>query len=492
MTITQTIRRAAILVLLALAAVARTAAADQDADRLYLMSHLSFRYVANPNDLSSSPEILSNPIVGGGVENEVFWKNARLKGLQGLVRALFRKPGNGGDGNLQFVVSRVLRILDKPVLVTMVDDVTAPMNDTAMNQWDACSDKHGHAWPCASNASTQDDQREQCAQKLHTAVPGRRDATWAGTMTLGQKDFDLGNAGSVIGTFVHELVHTQDRSDRREHMFYVSKTEYSYGADGTHFWVEAMPNLAATYQEGIANAVMLTVDSHQRDYFYNWFARNDAVLVEKSLIPPGTGSGEEPCWTVLTSPSPDIWLYNQLQAAHVKELAPGNAPAGYASYRIRDLPPRFLAHNEIIFSLIFSEYARHMGLPKFLAALKANDATIFRVSTSPVAKLYNTLCTAGLDGRPLSSVTGVSETGPKPYMLPLAYADYFTSYKSQTKEQYAAMFEGMLPEAWVNLYWDDYMTEVRAAVPLTDTTPRRFDQLTDIAIALGVNSSSGD
>ena len=137
----------------------------------------------------------------------------------------------------------------------------------------------------------------------------------------------------------------------------------------------------------------------------------------------------------------------------------------------------------------FSEYARHLGLPKFLAALKANDATIFRVSTSPIAQLYNTLCGAGLDGRPLSSVMNVNEAGPKPYLIPLAYADFFTSYRSQTKADYASIFEGMLPHEWVDLYWDGYKDAVRAAAPFDATHPPRFDQLTDIAIALGVNRS---
>ena len=83
-------------------------------------------------------------------------------------------------------------------------------------------------------------------------------------MTLGQAAFNGGTAGSATGTFIHELVRTQDRSDRREHMFTISRSSHSYGADGTHYDVEAVPNLAATYQEGIANAVMMTVDGAAR------------------------------------------------------------------------------------------------------------------------------------------------------------------------------------------------------------------------------------
>ena len=143
---------------------------------------------------------------------------------------------------------------------------------------------------------------------------------------------------------------------------------------------------------------------------------------------------------------PDLWLYTKLRAAGVRGAALPNPFPGYAYFRIRDLPPRFIAHNEMIIALVFSEYARHLGLSKFMNALKANDRTLFRVSTSPIAQLYSTLCRAGLDGRPLSAVTGVTEARPKPYLIPLAYADYFTAYRSQSKDDYKAIFENMLPK----------------------------------------------
>ena len=140
-------------------------------------------------------------------------------------------------------------------------------------------------------------------------------------------------------------------------------------------------------------------------------------------------------------------------------------------------------------ALTFSEYARHMGLTRFMDALRANDATLFRVSTSPVAQLYNTLCFAGLNGRSLQSVVGVNEAGPKPYLIPLAYADYFTGYKSKTKADYASIFEDMLRPEWLDLYWDGYKDEVRAAVPIGGSKKMEFGDLTTIAITLGVNSS---
>jgi hypothetical protein len=462
-------------------------------DAAYLQGKLSFRYVDNPNNTSSTPEILDNAAIAAGTETGTFWSNAQIPGLKGIVRSLLKAPGRGGDGQLQFVTAQILKILDKPVIIMMLNDVGTPLSQAAFNQWDACDNGSGRAWPCASNMDTSDDSRESCARKLGRPVPARR-SSWAGQMALGQTVF-VGDVGWATSTFIHELVHTQDRSDGRPHMFWVSSQSYHYGADGSHYGVEAVPNLAATYQEGIANTLRLVVNERRRTEMFNWFANNDVVYVEKALVPPGTGPGTLPCYTVVTAPSPDVWLYNQLQAAHVPQVTPSGGPPagpGYAYYRIRNLPPRFIVHNEYILALTFSEYARHLGLSKFMRALKTNDATLFRVSTSPVAQLYNTLCTIGLDGRSLSSVVGVSDSGPKAYMIPLAYADYFTGYRSASKADFASIFEGMLRQEWLDLYWDGYKDEVRAAAPINATRAPRFDDLTTIAITLGVNSSTAE
>ncbi|TMQ57556.1 MAG: hypothetical protein E6K76_10140 [Candidatus Eisenbacteria bacterium] len=480
--------------LLAAAITASTVSATPEEDRTYLRNKISFRYLAQPNQTASVPVVLDNIGIWRGTETGAFWSNANIPGLKSVVRALLQEPGRGGDASLQYVASQIIKVLNKPVIIMLLDDTGPPMTGAAYGQWDACTDHHGHAWPCAFNFATHDDQLANCARELHQAVPARHDA-WAGQMALGQAVFN-GDTDWATSTFIHELVHTQDRSDGRAHMFWMSSRPYHYGADGTHYGVEAVPNLAATYQEGIANTLRLVVHGPRRQRMFDWFANNDIVYVEKALHPEGTGVGDTiPCDTPVIPPSDDVWLYNQLQRAGVHEIAPsGDPPAGpdYAYYRIRDLPPRFIVHNEYILALTFSEYARHMGLPRFMAALQANDATLFRVSTSPIAQLYNSLCLAGLNGRPLSSVTGVNEAGPKPYLIPLAYADYFTGYTSRSKTDYASIFENMLRPEWVDLYWDGYKDEVRAAAPIDRTHRPNFGDLTTIAITLGVNQSEPD
>jgi hypothetical protein len=475
----------------ALAAAALLASASTafavDADRQYLRDKISFRYVDQPNNVAQAPEVLDNIGIFQGTESGGFWSSNSVPRLKGVVRALLKESGKGGDGNLQYVAARILKVLDKPVIIILINDKGPALTAAAFRQWDACDDGSGNAWPCASNMATSDDARAECARSLGRAVPARRDA-WAGQMSLGETSF-AGDLGWATSTFIHELVHTQDRSDGRAHMFWVSGQSYRYGADGTHYHVEAVPNLAMTYKEGIANTMRLVVNEARRQEMFRWFANNDVVLVEQALVPPGTGPGALPC-TAVTAPSADVWLYQQLKAAGAHEVtANPNPNPGYAAFKIRDIPPRFIVHNEYILALTFSEYARHLGLAKFMAALKTNDATLFRVSTSPVAQLYNTLCFAGLNGRPLASVVGVNEAGPKPYLIPLAYADYFTGYKAQSKADFAAIFEGMLRQEWVDLYWDGYKDNVRSTVPIDATHQPKFENLTDISIALGVNQS---
>jgi hypothetical protein len=481
-------------ILIAATLLAGGAAAARADDASYLRERISFRYVDTPNTIATIPQILDNTAVAAGNETGLFAAATAIPGLKGIVRALLKAPGQGGDANLQFVAAQILKIQDKPVIIMLLNDTGTALTSAAFDQWDACDNGSGRAWPCAFNMDTSDDAREACARGRGATPPARR-TFWAGQMALGQTVFNS-DPGWATSTFIHELVHTQDRSDGRAHMFWVSNRSYHYGADGTHYGVEAVPNLAATYQEGIANTLRLVVNQARRQEMFTWFANNDVVYVEKALVPPGTGPGTTlPCYTTVTTPSPDVWLYNQLQAAGAHEIHPsGGDPAGpgYAYYRIRDIPPRFIVHNEYILALTFSEYARHLGLTKFMRALKTNDATLFRVSTSPIAQLFGTLCTIGLDGRPLSAVTGVSEAGAKPYVIPLAYADYFTGYRSATKADYAAIFEGMLRPEWINLYWDNWKDEVRAAAPISASRPPQFDDLTSIAIALGVNSSTAE
>lgn len=485
--------------ILAMLLVSAASVSANDSNRQVLKDRLRFYYVDQPNNANAaySPQLLANAAIAAGTETGAFWSNAQLGRFHELVRALLRDTPGGGDDALQYYASKIVTIVDKPVIVYLLNDATSNLTNVASDRWGACSASNNRAWPCAINMSISDDFDQECNRRIGQPVPARRDGAWAGQMALGIFNLTSGNYAGAAGrqkayaTFLHELVHTQDRSDSRSHMFWVSSRTYRYGADDIHYTTEAVPNLAMTYMEGIANTISLRFDGNLEQQMFQWFSNNDVLVVEKALAPLGAGPGTvHPCHDVST-PSVDIWLYNQLKSLNVPELPapnPSPFPAGYAHFRIRNIPPKFIIHNEFILGLIFSEYIRHVSFNKYIAALKNAKDNLYRVSASGIAHLFDTLCTAGLpEGTTAQSLAAARESvpGPKPYLVPLAYADYFTAYRAGSKAEFAQIFESQpYMNAWIDLYWDGERENVRNSVPMT--TPK-WEDLTKIANTLGVD-----
>src|SRR5262249_36110912 len=165
-----------------------------------------------------------------------------------------------------------------------------------------------------------------------------------------------------------------------------------------------------------------------------------ALAVEKDTIPESRAraQGAGQCDLAIAL-SPDIWMYSQLKRAGVHEIPGTVYGSGYGYFRLRDLTPRFIIHNEFILAMIFADYAHHLGVNRFVNAIKSSNQRLYRVSGSGIATLFDTLCQAGLGGRRLEAVENVNEAGPKPYLIPLAYADYFTGYRATTKADFAAI-----------------------------------------------------
>lgn len=470
-------------------------------DRTVLKDKLRFFYFATPNDTTAAPVVLNNNTIHGGTESGAFWRNNNMRRAQALVRALLRDGQNGGDASLQYLAAKIVKIVDKPVQVFIYDDVAA-LNNAAKTKWGMCSDAQTatfRAWPCANNQSTADDFTQAVHQCLGQTPPARTDGTWGGYMHLGAHHLNANQLSWTKGTFIHELVHTQDRSDSRNHLFWVNGSRFRYGLDGNHYSTEAVPNLAMSYKEGIANTITLLYEGNTANQRFNWFSSNGNYHVEINPNPPGTGVGALHRCQVASTPSPDAWLYNQMVAAgntetrriNVVTNATTGATTTYAEFRIRDVQPKFIAHNEFILALIFSEYARHISLETFMRALRTSNDQLFRVSASGIAILFENMCAAGLpSGVSLDQLSRMSVAGPQKYLLPLAYADYFTAYRSTNKNQFKEIFENMLPQGWIDLYWDTARTRVRTAVPMRATP--QWGDLTSIAIALGINQSVPD
>lgn len=465
--------------------------ANAASDRTILRDKLKFYYIANPNNTTSV--LLNNTRIFDGTETGAFWTNNNMRRAQALVRALLRDRQNGGDTRLQSLAARIIKIINKPVIVYLYDDVAA-LTAMARTNWSMCLDNPSAAnpkvWPCANNQSSSDDWDQNIARCMGRPVPARSDDRWAGFMHLGAHHLNANQLSWTKGTFIHELVHTQDLSDSRMHLFWVNGSNYRYGLDGTHFTTEAVPNMAMTYKEGIANTITLLYEGNVALQRFNWFSNNSNLWVEINPNPVNTGPGSVHRCLDATTPSNDAWLYNQIIASGIAEQR-RNTAGTYAAFRIRDLQPKFIVHNEFILALIFSEYARHISLNKFMEALQTSNNNLWRVSASGVAVLFENMCTVGLPvGETLGSVSASGLTGPKNYLLPLAFADYFTAYRATNKNEFKAIFENMLPQGWIDLYWDSARTTVRTAVPITATP--QWGDLTSIAIALGITQSIPD
>ncbi|AHM59355.1 hypothetical protein D770_05440 [Flammeovirgaceae bacterium 311] len=465
------------------------AAWSQSSDRAILKDKLYFYYVPQPNDASAGKVILNNEQIFNGNETGSFWTNPNMAESQALVRGLLRDQSGGGEPLLQEYASQIVQIVNKPVLVYLYDDMT-PLNQTAKNKWKMCPDDTEspifRAWPCANNQTIVDDAVIELERCLGNTPPARLDGKMAGYMHMGAYHMRRHGIGWTKGTFIHELVHTQDFSDSRVHLFWVNGRRLRYGADQKHFIDEAVPNRAMTYKEGIANTITLLYQNSDANSRFEWFKNNHGMRVEINPHPVGSGAGNlHPC-TVASSPSEDAWLYNLIINAGATEQG-RSADNAYAFFKVRDLPARFIIHNEFVLALIFSEYVHHINFRNFINSLKASNNNLLRVSGSGTAMLFENMCYAGLpEGETLASVSASGVGGRRTYLLPLAYADYFTAFRSSNKNEFKELFENMLPDSWIDLYWDTAKDQVRGSVSMANI--QRSD-LTSIAIALGVNSS---
>lgn len=463
---------------------------SQGNDRNTIRDLMKIYYVERINDESYTPVLLDNTAIMSGSETGSFWTTTAMSGPQNLVRALLKPSSSGGDANMQRIAAKILKILNKPVKVNLLNDAVASVGAVAQRRYGACLGGNSKAWPCASNMTTSNDYSENCARILGVPAPARTDNLWAGNVCMGTAYFSgTGNITSKFSTILHELVHTQDYTDGRGHLFWVGTTYYRYGADGSHYGTEAIPNRALTYKEGIANAIRLMYDNPRLNEMFNWFASDGNLLVEQAIHPINSSPSDSlhPCREA-SSPSPDVWLYNQLIAAGVTPT--GHSTSGYGLFRLRSLPARFIAHNEYILAMLGEEYSKHVNEASFFDAIKDVNSQGLRTSSSGYSMLIESLCKqaipAGVNFASLETSSPASV--PKPYLFPLALLDYFTGYRANTEEDFRDIFENQsYMNDWIRLYWVNGKDLVRTAVPMTN--PRR-ENLTDIAVSLGINTSS--
>ncbi len=418
-------------------------------DRDYIISKVRVFYIANP----TSPTIAVNPISVNSILNNtnVFGttSNSNMDRSLEFLQQLFRPVSQGGMPELQRYTASILRMNNKIVNMFLFNDFNRTLTAANETLYGFCL-SGSSVWPCARHF-----------------ISGRLADTVSGAIYLGEQYFR--QSGITVGrrTFLHELYHTQDPTDRREHIWYVSslRQSFSYGSDNIHFIDELTPNITATYKEAMANAFTYIYSRAEKRSVINWFAENGGVIVEHarpSHIPAS------------------VWLYSLISASNPpgpgRNLASppedANTARDYKLYRIADLASKYILHNEGIMGLIAAEYSEKVGYTKFTQALRQTNGEV-SVSTppgqelSPFAKLIKNLCEKALPPNlTVQDVTAVSRA-QMPYLYPLALVDYFTYYRTQSEAEFRALFEGQLPEVWVDLYWTAGKDIVRNAAQFT-------------------------
>lgn len=430
--------------------------ADAAADRAYILSKLKFYYVANPNT-DTTKSLLSLSSSGTDARN-VFGGNASMAPMVTFLKALLNDRSNGGDESFQFAFKEILKIRDKVLAVFMYNDA-APFNNFAKNTFINCVDAAGYQWPCATNSRT---------------------GPYFGKIHIGQHFFGAQSAVNAKFVLLHELTHTQDMSDFPQHPFFVNGRWYHYGSDGTHYYEEAVPSMGFAFMEGIANAFAYQFGGAQSygPALATWFSPTREILVEMATPSPAPTAGA----------SSDIWLYTQLTAAGV---TPISTSGGYARYRLNQLPARFLVHNEMIIANILLAYMYNISFTRVAKALRTYNVgpTSVFSGRGNLQTMMTVLCQAGLpESMQAQSFPSCADfPDRKEYLLPLAYADYFTGFSSTSLSAFNQLFDNGLNGDLIQCYWNNRTAVKNAA---TAASVRNFTQAsTEIAIALGINSS---
>jgi hypothetical protein len=250
-------------------------------------------------------------------------------------------------------------------------------------------------------------------------------------------------------------MHTQDLSYGR-FMEYRSLEHpprfFHYGARPGHFFTEAIPDMAMTYKEGVANfsGYAFGIDSISRPA--EWFLNDDLILIDVPPSPPPAGSLP-----------PDVYTYNTLDTSKRVPITPQ-----YSGWHISDLPPKVIAHNEWIITLILLNIAPELanstpasgvyaGFDELATEIQNVNRQALQTSTSAWAQLVERLC------RRLGS-----SPGPKS-VLPIALCDYFTKFKSRDEAEMRQAFEEFPTlHPWITAYcttsFSGFGNGVRASV----------------------------
>jgi len=436
---------------------------------------ICLRYVADPNDPAKGSTAVDIQQVLAVNEQQVsqkpgntFYTDPKLARFRALVKLLgggktcrCNQPGCGqpcaSDPDLfQKIVQKVVGLTDRWVRVYLINDsagiADAEKNNSILLYGISVENDGGkdYASPCT----------------LCDWEPGKRNCSISTGIHLLSDTGSYPTLDYVLETFCHELMHTQDLSASRTHIYGI----YRYGSDREHCFLEAIPDMASTYQEGLANLAGHWYNKPAADMAINWFLWAGVMVVEKKT-PPGL--------------DPKLFLYDKLKAAGVPETndpllvsfiesACGkDAAKNYAFYKMKDLPAYIIRQSEEIIALILYYQARDTSFDRVMDCVKQVNPKVDKHSTSAFAQLIQELCVQGaIEGKPPA----------REDLLPLALCDYFTLFRSKDEADFAGLFDGLLDQSLISDYF-----KVRGSIKaMVKTGSPGKDDIANIALALGI------
>jgi hypothetical protein len=430
--------------------------AGDAADRAYILAKLQFVFLSNPNDKGTAAKIDAAKVV----TDDSFYPKPGLTVFRDFIKALTSDKLAGGlskeaQDRLQSTIALTLKVTDKPIRVVLVDDVAAPItNADAINEFALSLSTFTETatgtqfprrvWPAARTSNVNPDDT--------TPKP------YGGTLAIGAlgvtKDTNnFPNFMALLMTFGHELTHTQDLSYNR----FMEYRVFRYGADGKHYFTEAIPSMASSYKEGLANFVGWSLVRRNMDQVAAWFGTDGYVLVEKPPNPKPAGYLP-----------PDVFNYDTLDKTKMETgltFSDPNIAANYGVWKLSNLPPRVIIHNEQIIALILYSRATSTpnGFQEVMASFKSMNPRTFRVSTSAWAQMIDQLGSDMLQFSNDRQKVGTQSVGRA--MLPMALVDYFTNFKLQNEAEMAEILENHLYiKDWVKGYWIEAKSNVRDEV----------------------------
>jgi len=422
--------------------------------RAYIRSKLFFYYVYNPN--RDTVPILVEMKPDETDSREVFNGNKHMKNFTVFLKAILNDPAHGGKESIQQAFKEILGIRNVKVAMWMYND-EHPLNKHAKKYFIDCVDDNGYEWPCAVNEGSNG---------------------FGGYIHIGKHFLSTESPGDANWTVIHELIHTQDMSTINAEPFYIHDKWYVYGADDAHYVNEVIPSSEYAFNEGIANAFAYQYVYNQQDLpnISKWFSKDTEIKVEMAAPKPKPGE----------TLNPDLFIYKQLKDAHVKPLRISD---GYAVYKLGQLTPKILIHNEMVIANMLYSFMNYISIHRVVKAFteyNLQGKSVFG-GKGTTESMLTTLCQISLPQ--MVRARSVPDCGMYPkrkeHLLPLAYADFFTWFTSKSETEFAQAFDNGMNMDLIHCYWQVREDVIKAVKEEKNFSLARID----IAIALGINSS---